>query len=101
MGEIVEVGADLGIGGVTNSSYSSELYFAVYGRLLRRRRVLRVPAPRVVNEAVSPYLHQGITMEIAPAAAEAVDLIHKVEALGRDEADRFVQQWYEYCRDAS
>lgn len=97
--EIAAVADDLGIARHADSSYSPEIYFGVYARLLQCRRVVRVPVQQIVDELTSPYVHQASTVEIAPTAHEAVRLVRAIEALGTEEAVRSARQWYEYCRE--
>ncbi|MFZ0501637.1 MAG: hypothetical protein WAM52_21115 [Steroidobacteraceae bacterium] len=74
--------------------YSPELYFSVYGRLLRHRHVAAVPVREVVELAHSPHALHGLTQEISPSAAEAVRLIALIEETGVAAAIRATESWH-------
>ena len=74
--------------------YSPELYFAVYGRLLRHRHVAAVPVGEVVDLDRSPHALHGLTRELSPTAQEAARLIALVEETGVAAAIRATESWH-------
>ncbi len=74
--------------------YSPELYFAVYGRLLRHRHVTAVPVCEVVELDHSPHALHGLTQELSPTAREAARLIALIEETGVADAIRATANWH-------
>ncbi|HUA25358.1 MAG TPA: hypothetical protein VMA54_14625 [Steroidobacteraceae bacterium] len=75
-------------------SYSPDLYFAVYGRLLRHRHVAAVPVREVIELDHSPHALHGLTQELSPTAQEAMSLIALIEETGVADAIRATESWH-------
>jgi hypothetical protein len=93
--QILETADSLGVPRDSGDrGYSPELYFAVYGRLLRHRHVAAVPVQEVVELAHSPHALHGLTQELSPTAREATRLIALIEETGVAAAIRATESWH-------
>jgi hypothetical protein len=80
----------------SDSSYSPEVYFAVYRHLLRHRRVDALPVSQLVRVASSAHeLGENLSL-LAPTDTDAVHLVNVVENSGVDHAVRATEAWYDY-----
>lgn len=78
----------------SDREYSPELYFAVYGQLLRHRHAAAVPVREVVEIDHSPHALHGLTQELSPTAREAARLIARIEETGIAAAIRATESWH-------
>jgi len=75
-------------------AYSPELYYAVYARVLRHRRVSALPIERVLADPGSPHAVSAATAELAPGAEAASSLIARAESEGPETIAKRAEQWY-------
>lgn len=93
--QILDTADSLGVPRDTgDGGYSPELYFAVYGRLLRHRHVAAVPVNDVVELAHSPHALPALTRQLSPSAREATRLIALIEESGVAAAIRATENWH-------
>jgi hypothetical protein len=77
-----------------HGEYSPELYFAVYRRVLRHRRVEELPIAEIVSDAGSPHDAGIDTDEVVPSALQAQSLVERAAAEGDSLLAARADRWY-------